>query len=118
MLPSYRGYLSFLSLKPTPLSLHSDALPRMSPTILVMTLSFLLILSKFQLTLGFRPNMPKIGPGFSISEVRQLKDAFDDAMEIAVAATEPTIQIMNSIFIKYFDYNDRWRVVGETPVLF
>ena len=132
MLRSYRGYLSGSSLKPhsTSLSLPFGALPSMSPPMLVTGLSFLLILFEFQLTLGTPLTMgrpphitPQIGPGFSIEEMLQLKNAFYDALEIAMAAVqspggEAMDETRDKIFAKYFLDEHRYLVNGKTLLFF
>ncbi len=52
---------------------------------------------------------PTIGPGFTADQIRQLQDAFVDAMLLASCAVE---EINGPIFQKYFQPNDSATVRG------
>ena len=107
------------------LELHFSFPTLFTTTMILTTIYFLLILCAFRFTCGtpaplnqpnqLRPITPIIRPGFSAGEVTQIKDAFDDAMTIAMAAVESPIEIVAPIFEKYFYVVFHDRVNGENP---
>lgn len=56
---------------------------------------------------------PRIGPGFSRQEVRQISDGFQDAIRLAQYVVFAPSDIFDPIFVKYFDIRDRRKVTGK-----
>jgi hypothetical protein len=57
---------------------------------------------------------PIIGPGFTLQERTQLEDAFHDAMEMASYVVSTHASLLDPIFTKYFNNNDRKTVIGKS----